>query len=111
MSEPRLKSGLWVQMALRMGDRAGQPGMVLRKGDADAGGVLVVLHGRAGVRVLAQARTADGTPAWTQGTGAAPVDQEAADAYVARQISRDPDLWVLEFETPDLMPPFEAKLI
>lgn len=111
MTEARVKSGLFVQMALRMGDMAGRPGMVLRKGDADAGGVLVVLHGRAGVQVLAQARTADGAPAWLRGTGAAPVDQAAADEYVARQVRRDPDLWVVEFETPDLVPPFEAKLV
>jgi len=23
----------------------------------------------------------------------------------------DPDLWVIEFEAPDLLPPFEAKLL
>ena len=23
----------------------------------------------------------------------------------------DPDIWVLEFDAPDLMPPFEAKLV
>ena len=111
MSEPRLTAGFWVRAALRMGDLAGQSGAVLRKGDASAGGVLVVLRGRAGLTVLAQARAADGTPAWMRGTGAAPVDQDAADAYVARQVQRDPDLWVLEFESPDLVPPFEAKLI
>ncbi len=111
MTELRVKAGLWVQMALRMGDLAGQPGMVLRKGDADAGGVLVVLHGRAGVQVLTQARTGDGAPAWARGTGTDPVDQATADEYLARQLRRDPDLWVVEFETPDLVLPFEAKLI
>ena len=44
-------------------------------------------------------------------TGAAAVDQQTADAYVARQVSRDPDLWVLEFDAPDLAPPFEAVLV
>jgi hypothetical protein len=23
----------------------------------------------------------------------------------------DPDLWVIEFDAPDLLPPFEAKLV
>ena len=44
MVEPRLKAGLWVKMALRMSDRDGRPAVVLRKGDADSGGVLVVLR-------------------------------------------------------------------
>jgi hypothetical protein len=111
VAEPRLKAGLWVSMALRMGDRGGHPGMVLRKGDPDAGGVLVVLHGREGMVVLSQARTGDGELAWMRATGPAPVDQAAADAYVARQVRFDPDLWVLEFETPGLQPPFEARIV
>jgi hypothetical protein len=111
MAEPRLKAGLWVKMALRMGDLDGRPGAVLRKGDPDSGGVLVVLRGRDGFSVLSQMRTADGAPAWMRGTGATPVDQAAADAYVARQAKFDPDVWVLEFDAPDLIPPFEAKLV
>ena len=111
MAEPRVKVGLWVQMALRLGDQDGRPGMVLRKGDPDAGGVLVVLRGREGLAVLSQMRAADGAAAWMRGTGANPVDQESADSYIARQIRFDPDLWVIEFEAPDLLPPFEAKLV
>jgi hypothetical protein len=111
MAEPRVKAGLWVAMALRLGDVDGRPGVVLRKGDPDAGGVLVVLRGRAGLCVLSQMRAADGTPAWMRATGEAPVDEEAADSYVARQVRRDPDLWVVEFESPDLLPPFAAKLV
>jgi hypothetical protein len=111
MAEPRLKSGLWVKMALRMADRGGLSGVVLRKGDSDSGGVLVVLRGRQGLVVLSQVRAADSALAWMRGTGATPVDQAAADAYVARQVRFDPDIWVLEFDAPDLTPPFEAKLV
>jgi hypothetical protein len=111
MSEPRIKAGLWVGMALRLGDRDGRPGMVLRKGDPDAGGVLVVLRGREGQTVLSQIRDGTGRLAWMRATGPAPVDQEAVDAYLARQVRFDPDLWVLEFEAPDLLPPFAADIV
>ena len=86
MAEPRLKAGLWVKAALRMADRDGRSGVVLRKGDADSGGVLVVLRGREGLVVLSQVRTLDGALAWMRGTGAAAVDQAAVDAYVERQM-------------------------
>ena len=111
MSGPRVKAGLWVSMALRMGDRDGRPGMVLRKGDPDAGGVLVVLRHGNDLSVLSQLRSAEGELTWMRATGHAPVDQEAADAYIARQVRYDPDVWVLEFEAPDLLPPFEGKIL
>ena len=111
MTEPRVKAKLWVQMALRMGDAGGRPGMVLRKGDPDSGGILVVLHGREGMSVLSQIRAADGSAAWMRASGAGAVDQAAVDAYVAKQIRFDPDIWVVEFEAPDLQPPFEAKIV
>lgn len=109
--EPRVKAGLWVRMALRLGDADGRPGAVLRRGDEDAGGVLVVLRGREGLSVLSRMTASDGSPRWVRATGDAPVTQDDADAYVARQTRRDPDLWVIEFEAPDLLPPFEAQLV
>jgi hypothetical protein len=109
--DPRVKAGIWVSMALRLADIAGRSGAVLRKGDADAGGILCVLRGREGLVVLGQARDAEGRAAWVRGTGEAPVSDALADAYVERQVARDPDLWVVEFDTPDLKPPFEARII
>ena len=108
---PRLKAGLWVKSALRMADLEARPGVVLRRGDPDAGSVLLVLRGREGLCVLSQTRMPDGALAWTRATGAAPVEQAAADDYVARQLRYDPDIWVLEFEAPDLLPPFDAKIV
>ncbi len=111
MAEARVKAGMWVQVALRLGNASGRFGAVLRRGDADAGGVLVVLRGRDGLSVLSQMRTAEGAMGWLRATGPAAVDQTAADAYVERQLRFDPDLWVLEFESPDLLPPFEGKVV
>jgi hypothetical protein len=111
VSEARIKAGIWVSMALRMGNGSGRYGAVLRKGDPDAGSILVVLRGRDTQVVLTQTRTAAGEAAWMRGTGPDPVDQDGVDSYVARRVKSDPDLWVLEFESPDLLPPFEARII
>jgi hypothetical protein len=73
---------------------------VVARGDGDAGAVLLKLSARDGTgTVLAQARRPDGTLGWMRATGAAPVADADADAYIARQRGRDPDLWVVEIES------------
>jgi hypothetical protein len=111
MGDARIKAGIWVQAVLRLGQADGRYGVVIRKGDADAGGVLVVLRAAAGLMVLTQIRDATGEPAWLRGTGELPVDEASADAYIAKQVKYDSDLWVIEFEAPDYLPPFAAKII
>jgi hypothetical protein len=107
--DPRLKAGIFISMALRLGDISGKPGMVLRKGDPDAGAILCLLRGRAGTLVLSQTRDGEGRPAWLRATAIVP-DAEA-EAHIARQVARDPDLWVVEFEAADLLPPFETRIL
>ena len=109
--EARLKAGIWVGMATRLSDIAGRPAVVVRKGDPDSGGIICLLRGREGLVVLSQVRDAEGRPAWLRATGEKPVDEQAADAYVERQVKRDPDLWVVEFEAPDFRTPFEARIL
>lgn len=111
MTEPRLKTEIWVHAMLRLADTAGRPGVVLRRGDRDSGSVLVVLRGVAGSCVLSRVRVAEGEPAWLRATGAAPVDQASVDAYLTRQTRMDPDLWVIELPAPDLSPPFAAVIV
>ena len=72
--------------------------MVLRKGMRIRRACSWCCAGARGCRCCRQVRTADGALAWMRGTGAAAVDQAAADAYVARQTRFDPDVWVLEFD-------------
>lgn len=112
MSEARLKAKLWVQAAVRSAMSQGMMTVVARKGDEDAGAVLIKqnLMG-AGFKVLTQVRDSDGNPAWMAGTGADPVEEAKADAYIARQIDRDWDVWVVEIEDRDGRLPFPAKLV
>ena len=102
MSEPRLKSEIWVKAQLRLCDQALLSAVVVRRGDRDAGQVLIKQNrlGR-GCLVLARRFNADGDRVWMVVAGGEDRDAErACDAYIAREHDIDTDLWVLEIEDP-----------
>ena len=108
MTEPRLKTRLSVMAAIRLCQTRGLFATVARKGDEDAGAILVkqnLMGG--GFRVLTQVRSIEGKPGWMAGTGEEPVEEAAADAYIARQVDRDWDIWVVEIEDREGRNPFE----
>lgn len=110
--EPRLKTGLIIQAALRLATQQAIPMVVARRGDGDAGAILIKLNRlEHGFTVLAQTRTLDGDLAWMRATGADPVDEPTADAYIARQVKRDPDLWVVEIEDRAGRPIFAGRVL
>lgn len=98
MSEPRLKSEIWVKAQLRLCDLTFLPCVVARRGDADAGQVLIKLNRLSlGCELLARRYTDEGARAWTVVAGE---DEAACDAYIEREADMDPDLWVLDIEDP-----------
>jgi len=99
MDEPRLKAEIWVKALIRRCGAENVPAMVVRRGDDTSGTVLVKVNGLDGTaQVYSRARRGDGTPVWVPGTGKAPAGESEADAYIERQRSFDPDLWVVEIE-------------
>jgi hypothetical protein len=99
VSDARLSTRLWVQAMIRRCSVDGLTAVLVRRGDEDRGAVMLKVNCfDAGCTIWTQTRAMDGAPAWMRGTGPDPVAEQAADAYVERQVRRDPDLWVVEIE-------------
>ena len=106
MTEPRLRAHIFVQACVRTALSQGLFAVVARRGDPDAGAVLVKLNrGPPGFTVLSQIRTGEGEAAWLRATGPDLVAEPIADAYIARQVAIDYDLWVIEIEDHSGEPP------
>ena len=112
MTEARLKTRLVVQAAVRLCSLRAIPVAVTRRGDEDAGTILVKLNRHdLGCTVLVETRAPDGARAWLRATGEAPVEEAVADAYIARQVKRDPDLWVVEIEDREGRSAFDGRIL
>lgn len=95
-----LKTEFWASALLRRAAIAGAFGGVTRKGDTDAGAVLVkvaTMDGRA--RLYAPARDGEGERIFLDLSSGTLGDIEAnVDAYVRKRADTDPDVWVIEIE-------------
>ena len=82
--DDRLPTHLWVMAHIRAADAQGVSMMVVRKGDPSRGTVILKLNRLDGrFSVLVQIREGERL-AWSRGTGADPVTEAEADAYIAR---------------------------
>jgi len=92
----RLPTGVVISALLRRVNDAGGIGVVRARGDAQAGGILVLLEvGEGARRVLERGLGPDGETALIE-TG--PPDSAEVEDYWRRRRSRDPDLWVIELD-------------
>ncbi|GBR06136.1 DUF1491 family protein [Asaia siamensis] len=105
MTEARLKSGLWARGLMRLIETQGGSAMMLKRGDDDAGAVLIVLTDRTGSSAVLR------DSALGAGWERIPMETpEALDTYLERQKRYDPDLWLLEFTLDDIATPVETFL-
>ena len=99
----RLKAGIWVDAYLRRCAGAGLAVYIERRGDSDAGAILIkvdYLNGKTMVYSPAASLTAleQGDRQWSRLTGPDPVEESRAAEAIERQVSFDPDIWVIAVE-------------
>jgi hypothetical protein len=99
----RLKAGIWVAAYLRRCAAEGLAVYIARRGDADAGAILIKVDYLNGETMVYAPTTSTSDPEhddrqWARLTGPQPVDEERAEQAIARQVSFDPDLWVVVVE-------------
>lgn len=107
MTEPRLKTEIRISAQVRRAQSAGAFATIARRGDPDAGAAAVKIYlGQGRARLLIQSRDLDGRAIWRD-----PLDYDAStegqakdyqesevDAWISKEASIDPDLWVVEIE-------------
>ena len=101
----RLKTALWVAAYLRRCQVEGVPGVVRRRGAEEAGAVFVRVNHLDGTSDLfgpapqSAFDAAQGAArAFAPSLAAQSASDAAVEAYLARQVKFDPDVWIVEVE-------------
>jgi hypothetical protein len=100
----RLKSGVWVSAYVRRCNVEGAFAVVRRRGAEDAGAIFIKvsrLDGTADVYGPAPQAAFDDGPidrAFSPALKSMPAPEADAEAYLARQVRFDPDMWIVETE-------------
>jgi hypothetical protein len=102
----RLKSGIWVAAYLRRCQVEGAFAAVRRRGAEEAGAIFIIinrldgtatLYGPAPQSAFEEAQPSDRMFNTVLG-GAAPAPEADVDARLKREVSFDPDVWIVEVE-------------
>jgi hypothetical protein len=99
----RLKAEIWVKAYLRRCQVEGADAVLVRRGDSDAGAIFIKISRLDGTAALyGPAPTgldeAREDRRWQACLAHEPAPESDADAYLARQIDFDPDIWIVSVE-------------
>lgn len=99
----RLPAHLEVGALIRLAETQGGSGMVLSKGERDAGTILLVTMCRGqGAALLERMPQLDGTRSFVRTKTQDPEKQSEFSEYLARRSRQDPDSWILEVDIDDV---------
>lgn len=111
MADDRLPTALYLDAHFKNLRDAGVFYYVHNKGAPASGTIMVKLNNRQdGCVVMQQQRDLNGNLGWMKMLKGEVVKEADADAFIKRAIDRDPDVWVVEVEDPELKNPFEGKI-
>lgn len=98
----RLPAHIEVSGLLRAAQARGDFGMVLAKGEADAGTVLVVLLDNQGLGILFERMPdREGSRKWTQVKSQVADNKRDFEDYLDRRRRQDADVWIVELTVAD----------
>jgi hypothetical protein len=105
---PRLKTGLLVQAGIRYCEGKLITAMLRKRGDADAGALLVKINRLDGSATLFSRVTSfSGGTEWHRSSGEDWLPDADIEQRLESEISIDPDIWIIEVENPAGENPFE----
>jgi hypothetical protein len=97
--EARLPAHLEVSGIIRAVDQAGGFAVVLKKGEHDAGTILMVCAEKgANRRVFERMPQLDGSREWTLIRTEDTENKDEIDHYLSRRGAQDPELWIIELD-------------
>jgi hypothetical protein len=98
----RLTSAMLVSALLRRVSAEGGNAVVVARGDATAGSILLICLEK-GVRTSLRERILGGDArySWAAVGPDAVADEVEVGSWLARRRSRDPDLWIIELDIPN----------
>jgi len=98
----RLTSALLVSALVRRVGHEGGNAVVVAKGDATAGSILLICLDK-GERIAFRERLLrmDGTYGWAEVGPKSGADRDEVESWLTRRRLRDPDLWIVELDIPN----------
>lgn len=91
----RLKTEIRVSAHLRRAQNGGAFAAILRRGDADAGSVWVILRQGTALFRYTEQMSMDGGRAWYRD---GPFEEQDMSLRMNKAVDRDPDIWIIEIE-------------